>query len=245
MVDEAAAFTALGLKPGADWAEVERAYKALISAHHPDRPEGDQARAAEITQAYRELRRSRDRKDELELAEHRPLLGARGYRWMWALPGFLILAGVLVFANRSSPPQTAKAGIAATAPQPSARSDHAMEASLAISAIDASINRARRIASVGDEMALAAASRDCHHELRVKPSIERFDGCAAFDDAVVQLQDRDPLRDQGPFSEIAVTSRQMSAGSLLSDDSLAIDGRLDRIRLQVELALAPSTGAAN
>jgi hypothetical protein len=31
----------------------------------------------------------------------------------------------------------------------------------------------------------------------------------------------------------------MSAASTLSDDSLAIDGRLDRIRLHVELALAP------
>jgi hypothetical protein len=51
--------------------------------------------------------------------------------------------------------------------------------------------------------------------------------------------DRDPLRDQGPFSEIAVTGRQWSAGQTLSDDNLAIDGRLDRIRLRVELALAP------
>jgi hypothetical protein len=31
----------------------------------------------------------------------------------------------------------------------------------------------------------------------------------------------------------------------LSDDSVAIDGRLDRIRLRVEEALAPATGGAN
>jgi hypothetical protein len=31
----------------------------------------------------------------------------------------------------------------------------------------------------------------------------------------------------------------MTAGTLLSNDYLAIDGRLDRVRLKVELALAP------
>jgi hypothetical protein len=36
-----------------------------------------------------------------------------------------------------------------------------------------------------------------------------------------------------------VTGRQWSAAQALSDDNLAIDGRLDRIRLKVELALAP------
>jgi hypothetical protein len=73
----------------------------------------------------------------------------------------------------------------------------------------------------------------------MEPNLARLDGCAAFDDAVVVLQDRDPLRDQGPFSEIAVTGRQWSAAQALSDDNLAIDGRLDRIRLKVEMALAP------
>ena len=67
----------------------------------------------------------------------------------------------------------------------------------------------------------------------------RLDRCAAFDDAVVQLQDRDPLRDRGPFSELAVTGRKMSGATLLSNDYLAIDSRLDQIRLRVELALAP------
>ena len=96
-----------------------------------------------------------------------------------------------------------------------------------------------RIARGRDEMALASASRDCHHELRLRPALAKLDRCAAFDDAVVQLQDRDPLRDQGPFSEFAVTGRLMSAATLFSDDYLAIDSRLDRIRLRVELALAP------
>jgi hypothetical protein len=66
-----------------------------------------------------------------------------------------------------------------------------------------------------------------------------LDRCSAFDDAVVGLEDRDPLRDGGPFAPLAVTGRQWSAASALSDDSLAIDSRLDQIRLRVELSLVP------
>ena len=95
-----------------------------------------------------------------------------------------------------------------------------------------------RLKRTSDEIALTAYSRDCHHQLRSQPDLTLLDRCAAFDDAVVQLQDRDPLRDQGPFGEIAVTGRVWSGASALSNDSVAIDGRLDRIRLQVELALA-------
>ena len=93
-------------------------------------------------------------------------------------------------------------------------------------------------------MALATVSRDCHHVLRTHPSLAQLDRCAAFDDAVVQLQDRDPLRDQGPFSELAVTGRVWSGATGLSEDSVAIDSRLDRIRLRVELALASSPRGA-
>jgi hypothetical protein len=94
-------------------------------------------------------------------------------------------------------------------------------------------------------MALASTSRDCHHLLRSAPSVLQLDRCAAFDDAVVQLEDRDPLRDQGPFSELAVTGRIWAGATALSDDSLAIDGRLDRIRLRVEEVIAPTTAQAN
>jgi hypothetical protein len=89
---------------------------------------------------------------------------------------------------------------------------------------------------------LLNASGECHDRFRSTPSLALLDRCAAFDDAVVDLQDRDPMWDQWPFSQMSVTGRQWSAASALSKDSLAIDSRLDRIRLQVELALAP-TGA--
>ena len=115
-----------------------------------------------------------------------------------------------------------------------------MDRPLNLAAIDASASSALLLSRTSDEMALASTSRDCHHILRSNPSLLQLDRCAAFDDAVVQLQDRDPLRDQGPFSELAVTGRLWSGATALSDDYVAIDGRLDRIRLRVELALAPA-----
>ena len=105
----------------------------------------------------------------------------------------------------------------------------------------AAINGAIRQAVILDrnQGAALSASRDCHRVLRTNPSMIQLDRCAAFDDAVVQLQNRDPMWDQGPFSELSVTGRRWSGASSLSNDYLAIDTRLDRIRLQVELALAP------
>jgi hypothetical protein len=90
-----------------------------------------------------------------------------------------------------------------------------------------------------DEMALASESRDCQRRFRDRPGTVLLDRCAAFDDAVVGLENRDPLRDEGPFAPLSVTGRQWSAASALSDDDLAIDDRLDQIRLRVELGLAP------
>jgi hypothetical protein len=115
-----------------------------------------------------------------------------------------------------------------------------MDQPLIDASIDDGIGEALRIARSEDELALATASRNCHRRLRLAPDIAQLDRCAAFDDAVVQLQDRDPLRDRGPFSELAVTGRLMSGGTLFSNDYLAIDSRLDRIRLHVALALAPA-----
>ena len=60
---------------------------------------------------------------------------------------------------------------------------------------------------------------------------------------MIILQDRDPLRDQGPFREVAVIRRHWSDGMALTNDSWALDSRLDRIRLRVELLLVPRSEA--
>jgi hypothetical protein len=242
MADDASAYAALGLEPDADSAEIERAYKRLIKEHHPDRPGGDARRAAELNRAYRELRAGHDLKDPLDLndewADGPPHAGR-----CWAAFALMVLASAAVLLVVMGP-----LGLSADALRPAVFHRFAgirtapadpMEQPLHVREIDASAHRAQVLARTRDEMALASASRDCHHRLRSNPSLIELDRCAAFDDAVVQLQDRDPLRDQGPFSELAVTGRLWSGATALSDDYVAIDGRLDRIRLQVELALAP------
>ena len=240
MAGDGSAYAALGLTPDADAAAIERAYKNLIKRYHPDREGGDARRAAEITKAYRELR-GPVAKDALELNDFDAGDGRSSLGWigvaiaaMGAIAILLLVAGPAsrITAVPSMPLGHAEAATAAGDP---------MDAPLAASAIDRAVGAALRLNRNSDEMALAATSRDCPHQLRVEPSLAGLDRCAAFDDAVVLLQDRDPLRDQGPFSELAVTGRQWSAAQGLSDDNLAIDGRLDRIRLKVEMALAAPT----
>lgn len=242
MVDDASAFAALGLEPDADDAEIEQAYKRLIKEHHPDREGGDAHRASEINRAYRELRAKRDLKDPLELNDDRfdgPSAGRHGWPAL-VLMGLAAIAVLLLLvgpfglsadALRSPVLHRFAAGHAKAA------ASDAMDQPLHAAAIAAAAHRAQYLSRTRDEMALASASRDCHHALRNDPSLLQLDRCAAFDDAVVQLQDRDPLRDQGPFSELAVTGRLWSGATALSDDYVAIDSRLDRIRLQVEMAL--------
>lgn len=237
MAGDASAFAVLGLEPGADSAAVEKAYKSLIKRYHPDREGGDARRAAEITKAYRELRGPAAR----EALEFNEIDATTPSSFTWVGAALAAAGAVLILVVATGPisrltavPRLPLGHVPAAAQAPDL-----MDQPLAGAAIERSVGEAVRMSRTTDEMALASASRDCHHRLRLDPSLAGLDRCAAFDDAVVLLQDRDPLRDQGPFSEIAVTGRQWSAAQALSDDNLAIDGRLDRIRLRVEMALAP------
>lgn len=249
MVGDGSAYAALGLDPSACSDEIEQAYRRLIKQHHPDRKGGDASRAAEINRAYRELRGTRDLKAPLDFNEHWPDAQSHGRGWMFfAIFLALVAAGALALEG---PLWSLTKGIASPVSKPVVRTrtkqvqPDIMEQPLHLTAIDRAAQDAVRLSRNADEMALANASRDCHHLLRSSPSMIQLDRCAAFDDAVVQLQDRDPLRDQGPFSELAVTGRLWSGATALSDDSLAIDGRLDRVRLRVELALAAIQSPAN
>ncbi|HEX8839741.1 MAG TPA: J domain-containing protein [Sphingomicrobium sp.] len=241
MVGDGSAFDALGLDPDADSAEIEQAYRRLIKQHHPDREGGDAHRAAEINRAYRELRGLRNLKDPLELHEDWPSTAAGGRAWLLAA---LLLAGItalVLFRAQSvaysAPEQASRSAVFRDAGGAMARDT--MDQPLHLSAIDEAAQQALRLFQSRDEMSLAKLSAECHRRLRGDPTMLQFDRCAAFDDAVVQLEDRDPMRDQGPFSEIAVTGRLWSGASGLSQDSLAIDSRLDRIRTRVRLAVAP------
>lgn len=241
MAGDGSAYAALGLEPDADSAEIEQAYRRLIKQHHPDLEGGDQGRAAEINRAYRELRGSRSLKEPLDFHEEWPAERQGGQGWLLAAILLCIVVILLLLSHSGTQLSSERVGgprLPAAKHRGAVSPSEPMEQPLHLEAIDGSALHALRISRSRDEMALASASSDCHRALRSNPSMLQLDRCAAFDDAVVQLEDRDPLRDQGPFSELSVTGRLWSGATELSTDSVAIDGRLDRIRMRVELALA-------
>jgi hypothetical protein len=237
------ALAVLGLDPGADSAAIEQAYKRLIKQHHPDREGGDGTRAAEIIHAYRALRGGKALTDPLQFNEERE---ARRRRRRWPLAAAFAVAGIGAAVMVVGPSAPLTRGLWAASTQlprvhtnkPAAMPEP-MEEQLHMKAIDAAVAVALQMFRTRDELALANASRECERRFRDDPGTRMLDRCAAFDDAVVGLQDRDPLRDEGPFAPLAVTGRQWSAASSLSDDDLAIDSRLDAVRLRVEVQLAP------
>jgi hypothetical protein len=250
MSGRASAFATLGLEPGADAAAVDQAYRRLIKQYHPDREGGDGARAAEIIHAYRELRGGKALVDPLQFHDHSSAARRRRH-WPLIVMALLLAggAGAIVMEPELLPQLPAAAGAVRIGGHHHKKNNaDAMEQPLHDKAINAAVAEARSLYATKDEFALAGVSRDCQQRFRKDPGVELLDRCAAFDNAVIGLRDRDPLRDGGPFAPLSVTGRQWSAASSLSDDYIAIDSRLDRIRLQVELALAaaqsPSPAAA-
>lgn len=258
MQGHASAYAALGLSPGADRDEVDRAYRRLIKLHHPDRNGGDSGRAAEINRAYAELRGGggapppaiempegrlharRSRRSRRHARERRSrsvlgsvlTLGISGLLLLQAEPLSDDIADGWGAFERAFEPVFSGSGQRRTAPS-------AIDDPLSEAAIAASVGDAVALSAAGDEAALLEHSRACHRDLRAGPSVVALDRCIAFDVAVAALADRDPVRDGGRFGASELTARQMSSGSLLSSDYLAIERRLDRVRNAVELSLRP------
>jgi hypothetical protein len=261
MRGDAAAYQALGLEPGADQAAIDRAYRVLIKRYHPDREGGDAARASAINQAYFQLRRpggqTADAVAPASVAEalyarRATQLKLRRQKKKARLWPLLLLAplGILAYLQRdalSILTEDVQAAVQRlTEPSSSDGTDTArpggpesLDEPLMGRAIADAVTEATALHRAGDEAALVENSRACHQKLRAEPSLERLDGCAAFDNAVLELQRHDPLRDEGPFGASAITARQISGATLLSNDYLAIEARLDRVRSRVQLLLAP------
>ena len=250
----ASAYAALGLEPDADREAIERAYRDLIKRYHPDRSGGDAARAAEINRAYFELRRGHQAGEPIPpppVRRYRDHRSRRPSRRSPLWPVLLIACGIILTVERdwlgsAVPRWIASLGKLQGEPLPRGRAtavasdSAALDGPLDESAVARAIEQAIALVERGDEDALAEKSRDCHRRMRANPGLEQLDRCAAFENAVAVLGDRDPLHDSTVFNASAITARQMTAASLLSSDYLAIERRLDRIRTVVQLTLRPA-----
>jgi curved DNA-binding protein CbpA len=255
MPGQPSAYAVLGLDPGADRAAIDAAYRELIKRYHPDRTGGDPQRAAEINRAYRELRdgalaapavqratapRTSRRRSRGRRIRRRARPGARLN--LWAAIGLAGIAAVLLQGGKfddftfdwllggSEFPASGAAG---------RRTQSApLDAPLTEGDIVLAVSEAWRLRQ--DPEAAANFSRTCYQGLRRAPKLALLDACAAFDDAAAILIERDEARDSGPFAASAITARQVNAGSLLSDNYLEIEARLNHVRARVERLLAPA-----
>lgn len=251
------AYAALGLKPGADRAAIEEAYRRLIKRYHPDRSGGDAERAAEINRAYFELRQPPERTEHrADAGDHAGGAGRRGASGrtrgqpgtrrrrpsrLWPVLAAATGALLIVGGTRMGGMADQLDDLRPLAGSGSARraDSRALDSPLRQTVIAKAMTQAQGLAERGDQARLAQLSRSCHRKMRLQPELAQLDRCAAFDNTVAALADPDPIHDRGPFSASAVTSRLMTAASLLSSDYLAIERRLDRIRMTVELGLKP------
>src|SRR5689334_124370 len=100
MAGDGSAYAALGLEPGADSYAIEQAYRKLIKEHHPDRQGGNTRRAAEIIEAYRELRAERNLKDPLELNDDWGM-PAESPAWIVAAMVLIVALGLVLLLTGS------------------------------------------------------------------------------------------------------------------------------------------------
>ena len=252
MIGVETAYAALGLRRGASRSEIEEAYRRLIKRYHPDMAGGDAARAAEINRAYTALRRRgpappvlvRPRPPAPIPQPTRPkgrrlglLMAALG-----AIAASVVLAGER--ADRLPGRTTDALPLRWVESLDAGGIDNrdrfaSFDEPLHEEVIDRAIRDAVRLNSDGDVGSAAEFSRACNNKLRDDPSLAWFDSCAAFDEAIVALTGERPLSGSGPFGAPAVVARQMGAARMFSDDVLAAEGRLQRIRSRVELSLLP------
>ena len=256
MSGEDSAYSALGLRAGATRAQVDEAYRRLIKRYHPDMPEGDPGRAAEINRAYAQLRRQGaavsvrpPRRPPVPVSSRsRP----RGGRTGLALVGAVAVVAALGLANSETQRGARRASHTipiswAGSSDPVASIDTSPEATfdspLETAVIDRAIADAVKLNAEADGAATVEFSRACHERLRRDPSLTWFDSCVAFDEATVTLG-QVPSAQASRFDESSMTARQMGAARMLSEDSLAADSRLKQIRSRVEMALMPRLDAA-
>ena len=246
MRGQQSAFDVLGLRPGADRAEVDRAYRRLIKLYHPDSPGGDGERASEINRAYTHLRHSMVQLPAVALRPSVRPQTSRGRRTPWAVlliaaTGGAIWASGLIEGLRwdEGPSYAAIAPAPKEEANPVPASPGPFDAPMSTQLVDRAIDDARRLHQETDARTMAAVSAECQRDLRADPTAFRFDSCAAFDEAAAILQAGRAGFRSGPFNELAVSARQVAGARMVTSEYLAADSRLQQIRSRVQMTLMP------
>lgn len=255
-------YAELGLSPDADRGAVDRAYRALMKLHHPDRG-GDPMRAAAINRAYAEITRPgvpprvaappdlADAMFERRVTGRRPARGAQGTRKgrMWVVL-LVAVAGAITWLQWDGLAQTAlelRWRYFPTVVTDENNSPDALRSVESSDSVDAlihpptivrSVASARAAITNGGLDAASDASSRCYHGLANAPSFAALDGCLAFDDAVMLIAGSGAADKRG-FGAVALTARQLAAGRALGGDYAGIEERLDRIRLMTLKVVEP------
>lgn len=246
-------YDVLGLRPGAGRAEVNDAYRRLMKRHHPDRPGGNANRAAEINLAYTFLRRRLGEPVRIPVpvpVRRRPPRGRRSILPLFILAAAAISAAILsqgdgrsfardafVSVPRFSPSHAGDGGIFEA---PLASLDEPVQSQVVAKAIADAV----AFHSSGNLAAAADYSDVCQKRLRRHRTLSWFDACAAFDEAMLTLNDGGS-DDPGPFNESAVIAREVAAAGIFSDRSMSFDSHLHDIRSQVDMAVLPMLDSAS
>jgi hypothetical protein len=238
------AYEILGIQPDADREEIDRSYRRLLKQFHPDRPGGDRAKTEQIIAAYRSLSMRPSASDEIAFDEQPAGAGKPPY---WQIAGLCVAIALLLVALLAGPVDPDFASRLRAIDLSGKTADMADDRGAADfdSRVDATLvaevsATARREYAALDEDALGDVSRACHRRFVRSPELSLLDSCVAYDLAIIRLQDRDPAADRGPFRESAIVRRHWADAAMLTRNVYAIDARLDRLRIMVELALAPT-----
>lgn len=227
MGDRSSAYAVLGLTPGADRRAVDEAYRRLIKEHHPDKKNGDPARAAEINRAYAMVRANPHISDaSLKMRMRRPRRS--GAFW---LP--LLLVGMALAATFWFLPQRKISNLDEPAAIPKAApSSLDQESFRRVSAIDkeavsSAVKQAVQFASTQSWDEANAYAEECRTDLARLASPRLLDHCVAFEHALQLLRGRrtDVLSRYGePASSLLVTpidgDDRIRAATLRAEDLL-------------------------
>ena len=235
-------YTILGLKPGADRAAVDEAYRRLMKQQHPDLPGGDPAAAADLNTAYAALKTAV--RDERAMAavptppiERAPQKRRRG-RLAGLLMGAVAAAGlyfapmpVLPVERRDQP--VAAPPVRAGAAEPLADAPD-LRRLPDEDAIAAAVAAAQRLHGGRLEGAAVSFSRSCEDDLKAYASLALLDHCIAFDAASGMLGGRTP---NARFRAEDMAARHIGAAMRVSADPVLAEDRVSSVRRLAERLL--------